>query len=378
MCASLQREAVKKRASGGGAAASLRKKTLADGAARDDQVKPSLSAKALRTQGKALREEGKWDEAVVAFRAAAAVDPNDDGDRRASASAAPAGGSGLPAQVSNGVSLARKGLISSTLQMSDCHVLRRAEDAAHTKVLACAFSNVAADNLVAGLTALGVRVVRLGHPASVRPNLAHLSLDAILAGGSGARAAPPAATTSSADADATDDDDAAASPATTNGVPSELSRARRRLAAASKGGAAEEGKAAATRELGFAVARATHRVIRDADVVVCTCSGAGAETLKLATAPERRLRLRPVRFATVLIDEASQATEPACLVPLLHGARRRHRLLVRKNPRDGYCVLPRGVGSVAIAWRAFFSPYYSRQKVLSWQRRAVLWCARFS
>ena len=165
------------------------------------------------------------------------------------------------------------------------------------------------------------------------------------------------------------------------------------------------GKAAATRELGcvgqhdrhysvarvsactpsrprcvrrFAAARATHRVIRDADVVVCTCSGAGAETLAMATAPERRLRLRPVRFATVLIDEASQATEPACLVPLLHGARRRHRLLVRKNPRDGYCVLPRGVGSVAIAWRAFFSPYYSRQKVLSWQRRAVLWCARFS
>jgi regulator of nonsense transcripts 1 len=43
-------------------------------------------------------------------------------------------------------------------------------------------------------------------------------------------------------------------------------------------------------------------------VVVSTCAGAG------------EARLDPLRFRVVVLDEASQATEPSSLVPLVRGA----------------------------------------------------------
>jgi regulator of nonsense transcripts 1 len=43
-------------------------------------------------------------------------------------------------------------------------------------------------------------------------------------------------------------------------------------------------------------------------VVVCTCNGAGDA------------RLQDLTFRIVALDEASQATEPAALVPLVKGA----------------------------------------------------------
>lgn len=52
------------------------------------------------------------------------------------------------------------------------------------------------------------------------------------------------------------------------------------------------------------------RVITNADVVVCTCDTSGARVLD------------ELVFNTVLIDEASQATEPEVLVPITHGAQR--------------------------------------------------------
>lgn len=50
-------------------------------------------------------------------------------------------------------------------------------------------------------------------------------------------------------------------------------------------------------------------ILRRADVVVCTCSAAGDP------------RLRKLRFRTVLIDESTQATEPECLIPIVHGCK---------------------------------------------------------
>jgi hypothetical protein len=45
-------------------------------------------------------------------------------------------------------------------------------------ILACADTNAAVDNLVEGLARSGVRVVRVGRPAKVRPSLLPYTLDA--------------------------------------------------------------------------------------------------------------------------------------------------------------------------------------------------------
>lgn len=46
--------------------------------------------------------------------------------------------------------------------------------------MATAFSNVAADNLLEGALELGLRALRIGRPATVRPTLWHATLDALV------------------------------------------------------------------------------------------------------------------------------------------------------------------------------------------------------
>lgn len=48
------------------------------------------------------------------------------------------------------------------------------------QVMATAFSNVAADNLLEGALELGMHAVRIGRPATVRPTLWHATLDALV------------------------------------------------------------------------------------------------------------------------------------------------------------------------------------------------------
>ncbi|NPA75149.1 MAG: IGHMBP2 family helicase [Euryarchaeota archaeon] len=55
--------------------------------------------------------------------------------------------------------------------------------------------------------------------------------------------------------------------------------------------------------------RAVRKIIDDVDVVCATNSTAGSEMLD------------GVMFDTVFIDEATQSTEPSCLIPMLHGKR---------------------------------------------------------
>ncbi|KAJ2466635.1 ATP-dependent RNA helicase [Coemansia sp. RSA 2322] len=50
-------------------------------------------------------------------------------------------------------------------------------------------------------------------------------------------------------------------------------------------------------------------VLKHADVILCTCVGAGDK------------RLARFQFHTVLIDESTQSSEPECLIPLVMGAR---------------------------------------------------------
>lgn len=55
--------------------------------------------------------------------------------------------------------------------------------------------------------------------------------------------------------------------------------------------------------------KAEQKILNNADVVCCTCSGAGDG------------RLVNMRFRTTLIDESTQATEPECLIPIVHGCK---------------------------------------------------------
>lgn len=55
--------------------------------------------------------------------------------------------------------------------------------------------------------------------------------------------------------------------------------------------------------------QAESNILKQADVVVCTCSAAGDA------------RIKQIRFRTVLIDESTQATEPECLIPVVHGCK---------------------------------------------------------
>jgi len=160
------------------------------------------------------------------------------------------------------------------------------------KILACAHSNVATDNLLDGLLKLGVKAVRLGRPANVRSSLWNSTLDSLL------------------------QKEAAWITARTR-----LDAAVEYYGVARQNGGAELGVAQrvltdAKRRFESTESRCVAIVLNDAEVVVSTCIGTGGDTLRDYCADEG------VRFNTVLVDEAAQCMESATLPALLHGCER--------------------------------------------------------
>ncbi|XP_048112394.1 DNA-binding protein SMUBP-2 [Alosa alosa] len=156
------------------------------------------------------------------------------------------------------------------------------------KVLCCAPSNVAVDNLVERLAQNKAKVLRLGHPARLLETIQQHSLDAILAR-----------------SDATDiiadirrDMDKALS---------DMKRSRDRGSrAALKRELRELRKELRSRE-----DDSTKQILKGATVVLATNTGASAEgPLKLLPADH---------FDVVVIDECGQALEASCWIPLLNG-----------------------------------------------------------
>lgn len=60
-------------------------------------------------------------------------------------------------------------------------------------------------------------------------------------------------------------------------------------------------------------------VYQNADVICCTCVGAGDP------------RLAKMQFRSILIDESTQATEPECMVPVVLGAKQVRRVALKNN-----------------------------------------------
>uniref|UniRef100_A0A8C6FZD6 Immunoglobulin mu DNA binding protein 2 n=1 Tax=Moschus moschiferus TaxID=68415 RepID=A0A8C6FZD6_MOSMO len=155
-----------------------------------------------------------------------------------------------------------------------------------SKVLCCAPSNVAVDNLVERLARWKQRILRLGHPARLLDSIHQHSLDAVLARSDGARIV----------ADIRRDIDQA-------WVKNRKTQDKRE-----KGNCRDEIKLL-RKELKDREEAAMLESLTAASVVLATNTGASADgPLKL---------LPDDHFDVVVIDECAQALEASCWIPLL-------------------------------------------------------------
>eukprot|EP00978_Attheya_sp_CCMP212_P033263 scaffold133473_cov53-Attheya_sp.AAC.2 len=152
-------------------------------------------------------------------------------------------------------------------------------------ILATSDSNIAVDNLVEGCANVGLRVVRLGRPEAIRPELLRYCIDRPQGGGQ------------------------------------------------QGGGGGYGGGGSAFKE--------KMKNLKNAQVVCCTCIGSGGDILDSMT------------FERVLVDEATQATEPAVLVPITRGCRQ--LVLV-----GDHCQLPPTVLSTRAEEEGLGVPLFSR------------------
>jgi superfamily I DNA and/or RNA helicase len=154
------------------------------------------------------------------------------------------------------------------------------------RVLACAPSNLAVDNLLERLLAFGEQAVRLGHPARVLPALRAHTLDLLAAEHSGTRQARKWAKEAFA----------------------LFRQAGKWTRAKPQPGARQELRQQARQLLADArrqELQAVDQILDDATVLCATLTGPDAEVLGRRS------------FDLVVIDEASQSTEPACWLPLV-------------------------------------------------------------
>lgn len=180
------------------------------------------------------------------------------------------------------------------------------------KVLACAPSNAAVDNLLDKLLAVGLEPVRLGHPARVAAKLRDRALDLMVQSHPDARQARKFAREARA-----------------------LFRKADKWTKAKPQPGEKQALRAEGRDL-LAEARkleqlAVERVLDSAPVVCATLTGVDSETLGKR------------RFDLAVLDEACQSTEPASWVPLL----RADRVVLAGDP----CQLPPTVLSPEAAER---------------------------
>lgn len=168
------------------------------------------------------------------------------------------------------------------------------------KILVCAPSNVAVDHLAAKLRDLGLKVVRLTAKSreDVESSVSDLALHNLVA----------------------------------RSAKGELLKL---LKLKSEVG---ELSSADTKKFVKLVKKSESEVISKADVVCCTCVGAGDKRLD-------------TKFRTVLIDESTQATEPECLIPIVKGAKQ--VILVGDHQQLGPVILERKAADAGLKQSLF-------------------------
>ena len=157
-------------------------------------------------------------------------------------------------------------------------------------MLAVAETNAAADNLLAGMDVLGISCVRVGPVSRVRSDLQHRCLEALAEQHAiGKKAAKMRDVSTSLAQEAKQLRD--------NGVLGSLKRAQE----------LEFESQRLWKQSSVELSAAADAVMRDADVIVATCVSAGDT------------RLEGQDFRVVLVDEATQATQPSTLIALTRG-----------------------------------------------------------
>ncbi|CCK69670.1 ATP-dependent RNA helicase NAM7 KNAG_0C05720 [Huiozyma naganishii CBS 8797] len=168
------------------------------------------------------------------------------------------------------------------------------------RILVCAPSNVAVDHLASKLRDLGLKVVRLTAKSreDVESSVSDLALHNLVAKSS-------------------------------QGELKKLLKLKDEVG---------ELSAVGTRRFVKLVKKAELEILAKADVVCCTCVGAGDKRLD-------------TRFRTVLIDESTQATEPECLIPIVKGAKQ--VILVGDHQQLGPVILERKAADAGLKQSLF-------------------------
>ena len=165
------------------------------------------------------------------------------------------------------------------------HLLKQLADMGRGPILACAESNVAVDNLLEGLVDIGVNAVRIGKPVKVRESLRNSTLDALVE-----------------QHPVQDEIEYIKS------QNEDLRKSLNSLKGKEKGLTHREIKNN-FRDIRRLEDNVVASLLDNAEVVCATTIGAGHHILG-----DRK-------FPIVLIDEATQASEPSSLVPIIRGCR---------------------------------------------------------
>ncbi|CAI7420258.1 CPS_collapsed_G0043390.mRNA.1.CDS.1 [Saccharomyces cerevisiae] len=168
------------------------------------------------------------------------------------------------------------------------------------RILVCAPSNVAVDHLAAKLRDLGLKVVRLTAKSreDVESSVSNLALHNLV--GRGAK-----------------------------GELKNLLKLKDEVG---------ELSASDTKRFVKLVRKTEAEILNKADVVCCTCVGAGDKRLD-------------TKFRTVLIDESTQASEPECLIPIVKGAKQ--VILVGDHQQLGPVILERKAADAGLKQSLF-------------------------
>lgn len=170
------------------------------------------------------------------------------------------------------------------------------------QVLVCAPSNVAVDQLTEKIHQTGLKVVRLAAKSreAIESSISFLSLHEQVRN---------------------------------NDTNPELQKLIRLKEAMSELSASDEKKYKMLKR------KVEREILQIADVICCTCVGAGDP------------RLSKFTFKTVLIDEATQAAEPECLIPLVLGAQQ--AVLVGDHQQLGPVILNKKAAKAGLSQSLF-------------------------